>query len=210
MNSTSAQNRLRGCMTCGEVAQQSRDANVNEIFRCPLCYSRFNGPHSVRASLVRQRTMACAIAALILYPWAILLPILNIERMGSMHESGVLKGSLELLRDGHHVLGVVVIVCSVVLPIMKLMGLLLLCTTRIPVGPRHRGVIWKCLEHTGRWGMLDVLLVAVLVAFVKLGDFVTIEPGPGVILFTAVVCLSLVSAMLFDPRAINIQSPETT
>ena len=195
-------------MTCGEVAHQSRKTTSSEILRCPSCYSKFQGPQSSEASLVRQRTMACAIAALILYPWAIMLPILRIERMGSIHESGVLKGSLELLRDDHRVLGVVVIFCSVVLPMMKLMGLLLLCTTRFPVGPRYRGLVWKCLEHTGRWGMLDVLLVAVLVAFVKLGDFVTIQPGPGVVLFSAVVILSLVSAMLFDPRAIRMDSME--
>ena len=200
--------RLRGCMTCGEVVHQSREATSKEILRCPICHSKLSGSQSVESSLVRQRTMACAIAALILYPWAIVLPILKIERMGSIHESGVLEGSLELLRGDHRLLGMIVIVCSVVLPVMKLVGLLVLCTTRFPVGPHYRGIIWKCLEHTGRWGMLDVLLVAVLVAFVKLGDFVTIQPGPGVLLFSAVVLLSLISAMLFDPRAIRIDSME--
>ena len=209
MKVTAADSEYRGCMTCGAVAHQSRKAARNEILRCPSCHSRFHGPQSTQASLVRQRTMAFAVAALILYPLAIMLPILKIDRMGRIHESGILEGSLELLRDGHRVLGGVVIFCSVVLPMVKLIGLLVLCTRRISVGPRHRGIVWKFIEHSGRGGMLDVLLVAILVAFVKLGDFVSIQPGPGVILFTAMVSLSLISAMLFDPRAIRVDSMET-
>mgnify|MGYP001426690534 CR=1 FL=1 len=209
MSFKSADIRLRGCMTCGEVVHQNREADMNEILRCPSCHAKFGRAQVAGARLVRQRTMACAITALILYPWAIVLPILKIDRLGSIHESGVLKGSIELLQDGHRVLGLLVILCSVVLPIAKLLGLILLCITRFPVGPRYRGFVWKCLELTGRWGMLDVLLVAVLVAFVKLGDYVSIEPGPGVILFSAVVVLSLVSAMLFDPRAIRMNSMES-
>lgn len=50
--------------------------------------------------------------------------------------------------------------------------------------------------------MVDVLLVAVLVAMVKLGDLVEVTPGPGVAAFTAVVLLSLIASALFDPHAI--------
>ena len=53
--------------------------------------------------------------------------------------------------------------------------------------------------------MLDVLLVAALVAFVKLGDVIDIQPGPGAVLFAMVVGLSLLAAMVFDPRAIRVR-----
>jgi paraquat-inducible protein A len=50
--------------------------------------------------------------------------------------------------------------------------------------------------------MIDVLLVAILVAAVKLGDWASVAPGPGIIAFGGVVILSLLSSITFDPRAI--------
>ena len=58
------------------------------------------------------------------------------------------------------------------------------------------------IEFIGRWGMVDVLLVAVLVAVVKLGDLVEVTPGPGVVVFGGVVILSLIASAMFDPHAI--------
>jgi paraquat-inducible protein A len=58
------------------------------------------------------------------------------------------------------------------------------------------------VEFLGRWGMVDVLLVAVLVAVVKLGDLVTVTPGPGVLAFGSVVVLSLLASAAFDPHAL--------
>ena len=63
----------------------------------------------------------------------------------------------------------------------------------------------RWLEHVGRWGMLDVLLVAGLVAIVKLGDLVRIEPGPGAAIFAIMVCCSLLASAFFDPRAVRVE-----
>lgn len=67
---------------------------------------------------------------------------------------------------------------------------------------------WRIVDLSGRWGMLDVLLVAVVVAWVKLGDLVQIEAGPAALAFTTVVILSLVATALFDPHAMWDDSKE--
>ena len=61
---------------------------------------------------------------------------------------------------------------------------------------------YRVVEFTGRWGMLDVLLVTLLIAVVKLGDVVQVAPGPAALAFTAVVVLSLLAAATFDPHAL--------
>ena len=66
----------------------------------------------------------------------------------------------------------------------------------------HRASTYRVVEWIGRWGMLDVLLVALLVAAVKLGSWVEVHPGPGVAAFGGVVIFSLLASAAFDPQAI--------
>ncbi|MCA8981409.1 MAG: paraquat-inducible protein A, partial [Planctomycetes bacterium] len=58
------------------------------------------------------------------------------------------------------------------------------------------------VEWAGRWGMLDVLLIAMVVTWVKVGDLVEVTPGPGVIAFTLCVLLSLLASARFDPHVL--------
>ncbi len=147
--------------------------------------------------------MALSLAALLLYPAAVSLPVLEIERFGVFHETSVIDGTGSLWRDGHPWLALIVVTCSVVIPLAKILGLFVLSSgiVRIsaPIGRR----LWGSIDGLGRWGMLDVLLVAVLVAVVKLGELVRIEPGPGAALFAAMVVCSLIASAVFDPRILR-------
>ena len=156
-----------------------------------------------RVSLVRQRTAAFALSALMLYPLGILLPVVALERFGHRQETSILGGISELMSSGHLVLATIVFVCSICLPLFKLGGLLVLASESIPLGDRGRDRVWRLLEITGRWGMLDVLLVAALVAAVKLGDLVSIESGPGLYAFAGTVVLSLLASASWDPSLIG-------
>ena len=174
--------------------------------RCPHCGRSL--PNAVSLRISRSRTAAFAMSALILYPPAVLLPVLRIDRLGHAHESGIIDGIATLLSDGHGWLAMIVLICSVIIPLTKLLGLLVLSTTRIRVGTLARRRLWGAIEALGRWGMLDVLLVAALVALVKLGDLVRIEPGPGAAIFAIMVAFSLLASACFDPRA--VRQEETT
>ncbi|MEM1451950.1 MAG: paraquat-inducible protein A [Planctomycetota bacterium] len=145
---------------------------------------------------------ATAAAALALFPPAITLPIMRIEEMGHATDASIWSGSLGLLRDGDVFVGGVVFVCSIVFPLLKLGGLLAITVGRHALARRARRWSWRVVDLTGRWGMLDVLLVAVVVAWVKVGDLVEITPGPAAFAFTLVVLLSLIATALFDPHAL--------
>jgi paraquat-inducible protein A len=75
----------------------------------------------------------------------------------------------------------------------------LLASQSLVIQHRHRALLYRLVERLGRWGMLDVLLVAVLIAFVKLGDLVSIQAGRGLSAFTVLVLLSLLASLAFNP-----------
>ena len=199
---------LVGCRTCGTVAGlPTADAiDRDAILRCPACRMRIPRPGTASGWRSRRRTAAFSLAALALFPPAVMLPVMRVERLGHAHETGILDGAAMLIRDGQAWLGLVVLFCSVAIPIFKLCGLLFLSTHRIRATPATRVLIWRLVEWSGRWGMLDVLLVASIVALVKIGDLVSIEPGTGAFVFTTMVFLSLLAAMSFDPHEVRMES----
>jgi len=143
--------------------------------------------------LLRQRTLALASGAIVLYPLAIGLPIMTLSQFGRERSTSVLGGTGELWTGGHAMLAAVVFGCSVLLPAVKLASLVFLSTGSPTIGCRKRNTVSRLLEISGRWGMLDVLLVAGLVAAVKLGELVRIEAGPGAVAFVACIGLTMLA-----------------
>lgn len=169
---------------------------AGERLVCARCGTRLGHGDPNR----NQWTAALALAALMFYPAAIALPLLRMEQLGHSHTDSLLSGLVGMFSHGYWLVGTVVLLFSVLLPPIKLVALWFL--TRPPAGRtphRHRALVYHAVELLGRWGMLDVMLVAVLVAMVKLGDLVHIHPGPGLWAFILLVLLSMVASMVFNP-----------
>lgn len=201
--------KLATCPCCGMIQSVPRLSARQKATcaRCHTCVRRGGG-----LGKSNSRTAALATAALIIYPVAVGVPMLRIEKFGHYNETGIIGGTITLLTSGHVVIGLIVLMCSVVFPLGKLAGLLILSTGKFLRQTRHRAMTYHLVEWTGRWGMLDVLLVAILVAALKLGDMVDVTAGPAALAFTAVVVLSLLSAASFDPHTLwrsvdNIREP---
>ncbi len=188
----------RVCPCCG-LAQAVPAVNLGERACCARCRTVIARAHDPKA---RSRVVALATAALIMYPAAMLMPVLEIERLGHRSSATIWSGALELLKEGSVAVGVIVLVCSIIIPAVKLVGILLLCTRLEWFERHHRAATYHAVEWLGRWGMVDVLLVAVLVAAVKLGTWVNVSPGPGAAAFAAVVVLSMLASAVFDPAQI--------
>lgn len=148
------------------------------------------------------RVSAIALSALILYPVAMLTPILTVRQLGHEHTSNLLDGTIALIREGQIAVGLVVLLGSIVAPVGKLLLMLALCAGDSVLHRAGHRPAYRLVEFLGRWGMIDVLLIAVLIAAAKLGDVVTITPGPGVLAFTAVVVLNIIASAMFDPGAV--------
>ena len=190
---------LIACHCCGLV-HRVPTLPANHGLICSRCQTRIFSP--ARQARSSSRTAAIAAAALILYFPAILLPILQVEKLGHFYHDSLVSGVFSLLTAGQWFVGLVVLVFSIVLPPAKLLALFVLSTGGMFLQYRHRAQTYHLVELLGRWGMLDVLLVAILVAFVKLGDLIEITPGPGLLAFALCVLLSLCASVCFDPHCL--------
>jgi paraquat-inducible protein A len=188
------------CPTCGltlRVDALSRGQRAE----CPRCGSTVSeGPHG---SL--HLTAAFALAALILYVPANLYPILRMHMYGAYSESTVWDGVVGLAQHNQWLVAVIVFMASLFIPVLKLLGLLyLVLSTWLGFGGRmrERTRIYRFIDVIGPWSMLDVFLLAVLVALVKLGSIATVMPGPGLVAFSLVVVLNMLATQCFDPKMI--------
>lgn len=190
------------CPVCSLLQSVERAAgaaegrNVAECARCGAVLREWK-PQSV------VPTAALALAALILYIPANIYPILRMERYGLFTENTVWSGIVALADYGYWFVAGIVFVASMVVPLFKLLGLLMLVATadaRTRRWRRARTSLYRLIDAVGPWAMLDVFLVAVLVALVRLGALATVIPGPGLWAFTAVVMLTMLASALFNPR----------
>jgi paraquat-inducible protein A len=179
------------CQRCGE-RHRLPACGGGRLHRCTRCDERIVGDGERR--LARQRVVAYSLASLVLYPLAIGLPIMTLAQFGHARSTSVIGGVSTLWSEGHPILATVVAACSVVLPLAKCLAMLGLSLLPEDARCPRRSRLVHLLEVSGRWGMLDVLLVAGLVAAVKLGELVRIEPGPGAIAFVACVVLAILAS----------------
>lgn len=198
MDRSCSPSHLGACHCCGLV-HHIPPVGGRSVACCTRCRSVIrHGVHPRSAS----RAGALAVAALLLYPLALWLPVMQIERLGHRSDASIWSGTVALLGEGHLFVGLAVLLFSVIAPVGKLGLIFALCIGQRYIARHDRARAYRLIELIGRWGMVDVLLVAILVAVVKLGDLVEVTPGPGVVIFGVVVILSLLASAAFDPHAI--------
>jgi paraquat-inducible protein A len=190
--SASPPGKLSSCHCCGLVQQLPALQNGEQ----PLC-CRCNS--TLRHGGANHWAAALAASALVFYPPAMLLPMMSLEKLGHRHEDSLLSGLFALFTQGYIFIGMIVLLFSVLLPPFKLIILLVLSASA-KLRSSHRAILYHAVELLGRWGMLDVMLMAVLVAFVKLGDVVNIHAGAGLWAFALMVLLSLCASLMFNPH----------
>ena len=195
---TAAARGLLRCNACDLLCKPLASAGPSN---CPRCAAPLHQriPHSIR------KTWAFLLAAMILYIPANLMPIMQSRSFFSVRDDTIMSGVVFLWIGGSHMLALLVFVASIVIPLFKLMALSLLTLSvqlRSSWQPRQRSRMYRLIEAIGRWSMLDIYVVAVLVALVQVQSFARIEAGPGAAAFGAVVVLTLLASSSFDPRLI--------
>jgi paraquat-inducible protein A len=130
---------------------------------------------------------------------------MTITSLGRTQSDTIVSGVLYLLTHGMWPLALVVFVASVFVPLLKLLLLVFLLLSvqlRSQWRPRDRTRLYRITEAVGRWSMVDIYVVTILVALVKLGNLAMVEAEAGAIFFAAVVVITMFAAMTFDPRLI--------
>ena len=196
-----AQESIVSCDTCGlvQAVEALTPGTAAECIRCGSFVAVRRSTWSLEA------TAALSLAALILYVPANIYPIMKMYLYGGYSESTVWDGIVLLMENDQWFVAVIVFLASMVIPLVKLAGLFsLVITARMGWGRRLRSrtQLYKFIDAIGPWAMLDVFLLAVLVALVKLSTWAKVLPGPGLLAFTAVVVLTMLASAVFDPKLI--------
>ena len=189
---------LKACHCCGMI-HAIPEVYSGDVAACTRCESVIFRPGS--SDKAAARTAAATLGAFFLFWPAILLPILQVEKLGHRSASSVLTGIIELFSHGSWFVGAIVLIFSIVFPLTKIVMLLELSLLRLS-HRRFRSLTYRIMEHAGKWSMMDVMLLAFLVMLVKLGSLVEFHFGPAVVAFVLCVALSMVASMSFDPHAI--------
>ncbi len=174
--------------------------------RCRRCRAVVH----VRAPASIERTLALSVTGALLYLPANLLPIMTTIQLGKIQQSTIIGGVVHLWEQGSYPVALVILVASVLIPLGKLAALGLLCWTvtrgdaAAPVAPT---VLYRITELVGKWSMVDVFVVAVLVALIQMGGVMTVRPGAAALAFTGVVVVTMLAADSFDPRLIWDRHP---
>jgi paraquat-inducible protein A len=185
---------LIACHACTMVWRDARDGEA-----CDRCGAKLHRrkPDSI------QRTWAFLIAACILYIPANLLPVMITSTLLDEQRDTIMSGIIYFWVNGEWGLAVVVFIASFMVPLFKLSAMILMVlnaqhgsTWRL----LQRARLYRIVEFIGRWSMLDVFVVSLLAGLVQIQGFATITPGPGLAAFGAVVVLTMLASISFDPR----------
>ena len=166
---------------------------------CPRCGARLH--HRKPNSL--NRTWALVITAFVLYIPANVFPVMTVISFGHGEPDTILSGVKALIAANMWPLALLVFFASITVPMLKLCGLVFLLVSvhrKSTWRLRDRTVLYRIIESVGRWSMIDIFMISILIALVKLQAIATIEPGIGATSFAGVVIITMIASMMFDPR----------
>lgn len=197
---TAASASLLSCHSCNLLSKMSGSHGHSHAL-CPRC----GAPLHQRKTNSLTRTWALVIAAFIFYIPANVLPITVVTSLGKTQADTIMSGVIYFVLTGMWPIALVIFVASVAVPLIKLFVLsylLISVQRKSRWRPEDRTRLYRIAEAVGRWSMVDIFVVTILVALVKLGGLATIDAGPAASYFAAVVVTTIFAAMSFDPRLI--------
>lgn len=186
----------RVCTVCGQMEERSAAKPRHSCARCGALVVDRRGTVGAWALLL---------ASAVMFLPANLLPIMETGSLFGDQQDTILSGVAFLWQTGSWPLAVLVFVASILVPLFKLLALALLLISVRQGWARHRmarGRLFRLLELVGRWSMLDIYVVTLLAALVQIKSLASITVGPGAVAFGAVVVLTMLATLRFDPRLI--------
>ena len=188
---------LISCKNCHKMYEKE---NFDD-FVCTRCN------HKVRKRIKNslQVSLALTICAILLYIPAMVYPIMEVTRLGVKVESTILEGVISFLDMESYFIAIVIFTASVVIPMIKLVGLLFIFISlkiNVKMQNNRKILIFKFIEAIGKWSMIDIYVVALLASIVQLDEIFNIKGGIAATSFALMVILTMIAANRFDTRII--------
>ncbi len=142
-----------------------------------------------------MRSLGFTIAALALYIPTNLYPFMTMTYAGQYKHSTIWDGIKSLFESDMLATAIIVFLASIIIPVTKLLALLfIICANLFSSAPTARTSLLVLIDFIGRWSMLDVFLIAIMVALIKFGSFATVSAGPATYLLGFVVILTMLAS----------------
>jgi len=191
---------LATCSVCHQMVKLN-SSKKRVIAICPRCNSEVHSriPNSI------QQTWALVVASIVFYIPANLLPMMYVHTFAGIESDTIISGVIYFMKTGSYLIAFVIFVASIIVPMVKLFILIYLLISvqkRSKLRQDERIRLYRLTEIIGRWSMVDVYVVAVMVALVHFGGLTEIKPGTGANFFLLVVVVTMFAAMRFDSRLI--------
>ena len=193
---TAADHNLILCHTCHKLSPSSLDGSG-----CPRCGAILHQrkPQSI------ARTWALVMTSAIFLAPANLMPIMEVDFLGIPDRSTIIDGIIHFFQNGSYFIGLVIFTASILVPIFKITGLVILLSAGRPCTPQmlvQKTRLFRFITFVGRWSMLDIFVIGLLTVLVDYGFFTSIHTAPAATYFCLVVAGTMMAAMAFDPRII--------
>ncbi len=191
---TAAHRKMASCRTCHLVSPV-------ELEHCPRCNEKIY----LRIPNSLQRTIALVITAIVFYIPANIYPIMSTTMFNDETPSTIISGVLLFIEHQSYFVALVIFTASIIIPIGKIIVLLWLClntSRRSRLSKSELSRLYYITEFIGKWSMIDIFVVAILVALVHITGIMIIEPGIASRAFAVVVILTMLAAQQFDIRLI--------
>lgn len=188
---------LISCKNCHKIYEKDN----YHSFVCNRCN------HLVRKRVKNslQVSFALTICAILLYIPAMLYPMMEITKLGINQQSTILEGVISFLEYESYFIAIVVFTASVIIPIIKLVGLIVIFTslkTNIKMSNKTKIVVFKFIEAIGKWSMIDIYVVAILASVIQMDEVFNIKGGIAATSFALMVICTMIAAHRFDTRII--------
>jgi len=197
---TAMQAGLIHCHICEKLVESESIENKHKA-SCPRCGAAMH----LRLPKSISRTWAFLIASIIMYIPANMLPIMTVQNMGQGDPHTIVGGIIELIHSDMLPIAFLVFVASLMVPLLKMVGisfLLISVQHSWQATPHYRIKLYRIIEFIGRWSMLDIFMISILVAMVNLGAIAKVYANTGATAFAAVVILTMFASLSFDSRLI--------
>ncbi len=191
---SAANKGLACCRTCHLLSSVSEKI-------CPRCHDRLylRLPNSI------QRTLALIITSILFYIPANIYPIMTTTLLNENTPSTILSGVILFIEHGSYFIAFVIFTASVLIPLAKMFVILWLCYTTLQDSRLSKVELtrmYRVTEFIGKWSMIDIFVVSILVALVHVTGIMMVEPGLAAQAFAIVVILTMLAAHQFDVRLI--------
>jgi len=198
LNRAVADQSLVACPDC-DLVQRLPDLPVGATARCPRCDREL---WRRRADSL-NRTLALTLAAALLYVVAQAVPMLGLSAVGHQASTTVIEGAQHLWQDGREIVATLVLFTTVVAPALHIgfMLVIVLAARRARV-PHWVGTLLRHHPRASLWSMLEVMMLGVLVALVKIADYATVIPGLAMYSLGGLVFVLAAIQSAFDPREV--------